>query len=199
MAKQKETKEKKSTTQAIATAHLRFLHIAPRKVRLVTDLIKHMHVNEAQAQLVMSTKRSSVAVLKLLNSALANAKQKQMNQDALTIKEIRVDEGPMLKRFLPRAMGRATPIHKKMSHVTLILEEAKERAPRFVVATPKKKEEKKKGEKQSVQQHETPAEKTSEEEKHGHGHDHEHDHGEKTTPKAPKKGFGQKIFRRKSV
>ena len=122
------------------TAKLNYLHIAPRKVRLVTDALKGLSVNEAEAQLLFRPKRSSESLLKLLRSAVANAKNNhKLSADHLIIKDIRVNQGPMLKRFLPRAMGRATPIQKKTSHIFLVLEERlKSKSPRFNIAVSKK-------------------------------------------------------------
>ena len=128
------------------TATLRYLHIAPRKVGLVVNALKGLSVNEAEAQLLFRTKRSSHPVLQLLRSAVANAKHNfKLSPETLVIKSIRVDQGPMLKRFMPRAMGRATPIHKKMSHVSLILEsKEKAKASRFTIATKSKAPKKEK-------------------------------------------------------
>src|SRR3989344_3194296 len=100
-------------------AKLNYLRIAPRKVRSVGDLIKGLSVNEAEAQLLLQRRRASVSLLKLLRSAVAGAKEKKMQPDALYVESLRVDQGPMLKRFLPRARGLATPIQKKTSHVTI--------------------------------------------------------------------------------
>ena len=121
-------------TQVIAK--LNNLKIAPRKVRLIANALRGLSVNEAEAQLLFRPQRSSESLLKLLRSAIANAKNNyKLNPDMLMIKIIRVDQGPILKRFLPRAMGRATPIHKKVSHVELILDEQKKsQAPRFVIS-----------------------------------------------------------------
>jgi len=106
------------------TAKLRYLRISPRKVRLVTELIKGLPVEEAERQLKFLTKRAARPVLKLLNSALANAQSnKKLTKDNLYIDKIIVEGGPVLKRWRPRAMGRATPIGKRTSHVTLILSE----------------------------------------------------------------------------
>ena len=106
------------------TAKLKHLKIAPRKVRLAADLIRGMSVIEAQAQLKFLSKRAAHPVLKLLNSALANAEHNfNLSKENLYISKITVDAGPSLKRWLPRAMGRATPILKRTSHITLILEE----------------------------------------------------------------------------
>lgn len=103
---------------------LNSLRIAPRKVRLVLGLVRGLSVKEAQNQLMFTTKRSSEPVLKLLNSAIANAKNTYgLEEDSLYIKTIQADKSMILKRWLPRAMGRATPIHKKISRVVLVLED----------------------------------------------------------------------------
>ena len=108
------------------TAKLRYLHIAPRKVRLVADLIRGKTVEQAQEILNFTIKRASVPLLKLLKSALANAKNTSIaNLDNLYISKITVDEGPKLKRWRPVSRGRAFEIQKKTSHVTLILDEIK--------------------------------------------------------------------------
>lgn len=110
--------------QKTAEAHLRRLRIAPRKSRMVTEMVKGMPVGEAQAQLLMTPKKASDHVLKLLKSAMANAKNNHsMDLSKLFISEIRVDEGPTYKRWMPRAYGRATPIHKKTSHIHIKLAE----------------------------------------------------------------------------
>lgn len=121
------------------TAKLNYLRVAPRKVRLVADLLKGLSVNEAEAQLLYERKRPAGFLLKLLRSALAGAKEKKMNIDSLYIESIRVDQGPMLKRYLPRARGSASPIQKKMSHVTLVLaEKDMGKPPRFKIVVKKK-------------------------------------------------------------
>lgn len=104
-------------------AQLNYLHIAPRKVRLVANLIKGMAVNRAEFELGHLTKRSARSFEKLLRSAVANAKHNfHISGNGLYIKEIKVCQGPMLKRFTPRAFGRASPIRKRMSHIVLTLE-----------------------------------------------------------------------------
>jgi len=108
---------------AKTTVKLNYLRIAPRKVRFITELIKGLPVNEAEAQLLMHRRRPSQPILKLLRSAVAAAKNAKLSVDSLQIESIRVDQGPMLKRSLPRARGMATPLQKKMSHVTLTLAE----------------------------------------------------------------------------
>lgn len=106
-----------------AKAVLNNLRIAPRKVRLVANLIKGMSVDQARGQLKFLAKRSSEPVLKLLNSAVANAKNFDLDEKNLYISSIFVDSGQTLKRWLPRAFGRATPIMKRSSRITIILNE----------------------------------------------------------------------------
>ncbi|MFH1643104.1 MAG: 50S ribosomal protein L22 [Patescibacteria group bacterium] len=105
-------------------AKLSYLRIAPRKTRMVADLIRGKTVEEAQTILKFTVKKSSLPILKLLKSAVASAvnnfKLEELN---LKIAKIVVDGGPMLKRWRPRARGRAFPIQKKTSNVTIILEE----------------------------------------------------------------------------
>ena len=125
------------------TAKLNYLRIAPRKVRSVADLIRGLSANEAEAQLLMVRRRPAASLLKLLRSAVANAKNKQINPDHLFIAEIRVDQGPMLKRILMRARGSASPIQKKMSHVTLVLGVNPKLSSRFTVPVAAKKKAKK--------------------------------------------------------
>lgn len=111
--------------QAKATA--KSVRIAPRKVRLVVDLIRGKDVNEATAILRFTNRSASPVVEKLLKSAVANAEHNyEMDPDNLVISEAYVDEGVTLKRFRPRAQGRASRINKRTSHITLILTEKKE-------------------------------------------------------------------------
>ncbi|MCD6412480.1 50S ribosomal protein L22 [bacterium] len=119
-------------------AYLRYLNIVPRKTRLVANLVKGMEVEKAKAQLLFCKKRAAKPILKLINSALANARNNLGIDGTFFIKEIRVDQGPMLKRWMPRAFGRATMIQRKTSHVTLVLE-VKE--PRKIEKKEEKKEE----------------------------------------------------------
>jgi large subunit ribosomal protein L22 len=109
-------------------AHLRYLRIAPRKVRLVADLIRGKKVKEAKNILTFCRKKAAFPLLKLLNSAVANAEHNfKLKEDNLFVSEIFVNEGPRLKRIFPRARGRADIIQKKMSHVSISLEEIKEK------------------------------------------------------------------------
>jgi len=107
-------------------AHLRYLRMSPRKVRLVVDVIRNMETKKAQEQLRFIPKRAAEPILKLLNSAIANAKNNfNLNEDNLYISKIFVNEGPTLKRWRARAMGRSSPIRKRESHITIILDEIK--------------------------------------------------------------------------
>ncbi len=106
-------------------AKIRMTRISPQKVRLVADAIKAKNVNEAMGLLTYMPQKGASIMKKLLDSALANAKQKKyVDIDNLYVKYVMVDGGPVLKRFLPRAMGRATKVRKRMSHITLVLDEA---------------------------------------------------------------------------
>ena len=109
------------------SAKLKHLRIAPRKVRLVADLIRFKKCSVAIAILKFTPKRATVPMLKLLNSAIANAKNNLgLDEKNLYISKITVDEGPKLKRWRPRAMGRAYPIQKKTSHINIVLKEQEE-------------------------------------------------------------------------
>lgn len=108
--------------QANATA--KYVRIAPRKVRLVIDLIRGKEVGEAIAILRHTPKAASPVVEKVLNSAIANASNNfSLDVNKLTVSEAFVNPGPTLKRFRPRAMGRASRIHKRTSHITIVVSE----------------------------------------------------------------------------
>ncbi|HNU95970.1 MAG TPA: 50S ribosomal protein L22 [Candidatus Magasanikbacteria bacterium] len=103
-------------------AKLRFLRMGPRKVRLVTDLVKGRKALRARDVLSLTNKSAALPILKLLNSAIANAKNNfKLDEETLFIKNITVDGGPVLKRWMPKAHGRATPVRQRTSHVTMIL------------------------------------------------------------------------------
>lgn len=112
-------------TQAKAIA--RTVRIAPRKVRLVVDLIRGKQIGEAVAILRHTPKAASPVVEKVLKSAVANAEHNyELDINNLVVSEIFVDEGPTLKRFRPRAQGRASAINKRTSHITVVVSEKKE-------------------------------------------------------------------------
>lgn len=116
------TKEMAMSDKLTHTVHLRNLLIAPRKVRVVVDQIRDKPVAVALDMLQFITKLGAGPVRKLLDSAVANARETHgMDVDALYVKSVYVDQARTLKRFTPRAQGRATKILKKSSHVTLEL------------------------------------------------------------------------------
>jgi large subunit ribosomal protein L22 len=161
-------------------AKLNFLRIAPRKVRLIASLVKGLSVAEAEAQLMLHRQRASKPLLKLLRSAVANAKNNaKMDTSKLVIAEFQVDGGPMLKRFLPRARGMASPIQKKMSHVTLTLREKGDlKASRFTVIIKKKAKN---------------ADGTNKKK------DHKHEEESVSSDKPKQSGFFKRNFNRKAV
>jgi len=106
------------------TVKLRNLRIAPRKVRLAADSIRNKPAEEARNILNFTVKRATHPLLKLLNSAIASAKNNyDLEPVDLYISKITVDEGTKFKRWMPRARGQASEIQKKTSHVTLVLSE----------------------------------------------------------------------------
>jgi large subunit ribosomal protein L22 len=110
-----------------AKAMAKTVRIAPRKARLVIDLIRGKQVGEAIAILRHTPKGVSPVIEKVVKSAVANAEHNyEMDVERLFISEAFVDEGPTMKRFRPRAMGRASKINKRTSHITVVLTEKKE-------------------------------------------------------------------------
>lgn len=174
-------------------AKLKNLNIAPRKTRAVAAVIRGMPLGDAEAELVFRKERAAKPLLKLLKSAAANAKEQGLNPQTLVVKNIVVDKGIRLKRWLPRAQGRATPLHKDRSHVLLTLEESTQKKGRFqfgIISDSVKKDVKaaksptKKALKRDVVKK---SPKLPEEE-------------ESTKPKiAEKPGFFRRTFRRKSI
>ena len=118
----------------------RWARIAPRKARLVADMVRGMPVNDAVSVLDGHPKRAAYLFHKVLKSAIANASQDlDVDLNALVVSESRVDEGPLLGgrvRWRPRAQGRATPIHKRTSHLRIGLSEAPELRKRRSATTP---------------------------------------------------------------
>ena len=102
----------------------KYIRISPQKVRLVADLVRGKKVEDALNILMFTPKGSAPVIAKLLKSAVANAGQKEgVDVDTLVVKRIAVDEGPTMKRFRARAMGRGTRILKRMSHISITVEE----------------------------------------------------------------------------
>jgi large subunit ribosomal protein L22 len=109
-----------------ARAILRYAHISDTKARQVLRMIKGMPAAEALYQLKFTNKRAARIVEKLLKSAIANAEQKGLDVEKLYVKNAFADRGPIFKKWMPRAYGRATPLRKRLSHITIILEEREE-------------------------------------------------------------------------
>ena len=106
------------------TAKLKNLRVAPRKARLVADLVRGLPVAVAEDVLRLTNKRSAPVFLKLLQSATVNiSAQSTVATERLYIDKLLVDEGPTMRRFLPRARGRASIVRKRMSHITIDLKE----------------------------------------------------------------------------
>lgn len=119
-AQRRENKDRRP--RAIA----RHVRISSRKVKVVIDLIRGKSVNEAKSILMYTTKAAAPVVEKLLDSAVANAENNlDLSRDNLVVAEVFADQGPTLKRFRPRAHGRASRINKRTSHITIILDQAK--------------------------------------------------------------------------
>jgi large subunit ribosomal protein L22 len=200
-----------------AKAKLRYLRMSPKKVRLVADLIRGMKVEEALTQLNFLTKAAKRPIAQLLNSAIANAENNfELKKDNLYIKEIRVDQAGMLKRWKPRAHGRATPIRKKLSHIIVVLDEIKPTAVKKKKKTKKtdekvvkvssldqvkelpeaKKLTKKSQDKKDIKEHEKEADKDAQDVRMEGKHRHQQ-HQDKRSMKGDK-GFINRIFNRKS-
>jgi ribosomal protein L22 len=108
-------------------ARARFLRVAPRKARLVADQVRGLPVEEARSQLAFSTRGAARDIAKLIDSAAANAEANHdLVADELRVADIRVDEGPVLRRWRARARGRATRIEKRTSHVSVALTPSEE-------------------------------------------------------------------------
>jgi len=105
------------------TAKLRSLRIAPRKVRVVVDTVRGKKVDEALRILTFTRKAAALPVKKLLLSAVANAEKAGRDPDSLWVRTFTVDKGQTMRRFMPRAMGRAFRVNKMTSHLVLVLDE----------------------------------------------------------------------------
>lgn len=170
-------------------ATLKNLRISPRKVRLVVNLIKGMNVNEALVQLPYTGKKSSREIEKLLKSAIANAENNfGLDVNNLFVSDIQVGEGPTLKRWLPRAFGRATKLLKRTSIIYLILEEKIE-----------SKSGKKKVSKKKQIAEKTESTDVKKEKKEGKKTPVKNKSIKKVVGKEQKSGWSKKVFQRKSA
>jgi ribosomal protein L22 len=128
----KETKKaarakKEQGAPPVVKASARYVRIAPRKARLIADQVRGMHIESARALLQFSPRGAAHPIHKLINSAAANAENNHdLIGDEMRIASITVDEGPTLRRYRPRAMGRATPINKRTSHIRVALTPAED-------------------------------------------------------------------------
>ncbi len=110
-----------------ARATSKYIRLSPRRVRQVVDLIRGKNIGEALAILKFTPQRAATAVEKVVKSAVANAEHNlEMSKDSLFIAEAYVDQGPTLKRFNPRAMGRADLMRRRTSHITIVVQEKEE-------------------------------------------------------------------------
>jgi large subunit ribosomal protein L22 len=115
-------KKKEAAEAPVVRAKARYVRVAPRKARLVADQIRGLPVDEARTLLAFSSRGAARDLLVLLDSAAANAEANhELVADDMKIAAVSVDEGPTLKRWRARARGRATPIHKRTSHLSLAL------------------------------------------------------------------------------
>jgi len=189
-------------------AKLNNLRISPRKTRLASSLIKGCDTNEALFQLKNTVKRSNPCLEKLLNSAVANAENNfGLDKDNLYIYNIQIGEGPTLKRWMPRAHGRATTILKRTSNIKLVLEErvegkgrkSKEQMEKEKIQRAKKE---KKLKKEMIEGKEITEEKVESEDEKSEKvvaeHKKEYRETESERKQSRESGWAKKIFRRKS-
>lgn len=116
-------KQQATTKPTEVKAYARYIHMSPRKLRLVADMVRKARVDVALEQLRYSSKDAALPISKLINSAIANATHNfSLNREDLVVKAITVDGGPVMKRMVPRAQGRAEIIRRRMAHVNLVLE-----------------------------------------------------------------------------
>jgi large subunit ribosomal protein L22 len=121
-AKPKPRAKKEAPERLVVNARARFVRVAPRKARLVADQVRGLPIDDARALLRFSTRSAAQDIRKLIDSAAANAEANHdLVADDLLIKDIHVDEGPTLRRYRPRALGRATRINKRTSHIAVAL------------------------------------------------------------------------------
>jgi large subunit ribosomal protein L22 len=118
----KSAAESKEPQRPVVNARARYVRVAPRKARLVADQVRGLHIDDARTLLRFSARGAARDIAKLIDSAAANAESNHdLVADELRVADIRVDEGPTLRRFRPRALGRATRINKRTSHIHVAL------------------------------------------------------------------------------
>jgi ribosomal protein L22 len=120
--KKAEAKPKEAPKPPVVNARARYVRVAPRKARLIADQVRGMHVDDAKTLLRFSTRGAARDIAKLIDSATANAEANHdLVADELRVADITVNEGPTLRRYRPRALGRATRINKRTSHIHVAL------------------------------------------------------------------------------
>jgi ribosomal protein L22 len=121
-AKKEAPKPKAKPAPLVVRASSRYVRVAPRKARLIADQVRGLHIDKARALLQFSPRGAARDIGKLIESAAANAENNHdLVADEMRVTEITVDEGPTLRRYRPRALGRATPINKRTSHIAVAL------------------------------------------------------------------------------
>lgn len=122
--KQKAELRKQARNDGPATASMTSVRISARKARVLADVVRGMPVEQALTVLAFQQRAGAPLLKKVLDSAVANADQRKMDLDTLVVADVQIDKAGMLKRFLPRAHGRATPFKKQLSHITVKLASA---------------------------------------------------------------------------
>ena len=116
------TTKNEAEQPVLVRASAKYVRVSPRKARLIADQVRGKHIDDARSLLQFSPRSAADDIAKVIESAAANAEANhELIGDEMIVSEIRVDEGPTLKRFRPRAMGRATPIHKRTCHISVAL------------------------------------------------------------------------------
>jgi ribosomal protein L22 len=121
-APRRKPEPKPEPVAVLVRASARYVRVAPRKARLVADQVRGLHIDKARALLQFSSRGAAQDIHKLIDSAAANAENNhELIADEMKVAEITVDEGPTLRRYRPRALGRATRINKRTSHISVAL------------------------------------------------------------------------------
>lgn len=171
-------------------ARAKYIRMSAKKIRLVAGLIRGLDVDKAAWQLQFNKKIASKALLKVLDSAIANAKENfDLTADNLKVKSIAINDGPVLKRWMPRAHGRATPLRRPTAHIKLVLEE--------IVASGKAKPAKKVDNSDIIKVGAGEFDEIKDVSKSGEVKELKADKNEKKTG-AGKKGFAAKVLNRKT-
>src|SRR3954465_1869791 len=123
--KKKAENRKQARADGPATAHLKTVRISARKLRVLADVVRGMPVEMALTTLAFQQRAGAPILKKVIDSAVANADTRKMDLDKLVVAEVQIEKGGVMRRFLPRAHGRATPIRKQLAHIHVSLAEKK--------------------------------------------------------------------------